>query len=360
MAKWFWSGLLILAINLAPRSTEAQTRATSADLTGVVLDESRAVLPGVTVTATNAETNLVRSVVTDAIGRFSIPALPPGIYDVKAELGGFATQSRQGMVLQLGTSVTVDFTLRIAGTREEITVTGAAALIDTQQTAVSTVVSQQQIESLPINGRNFISFSLITPGVATDRTPQQGASATSGLTFAGQRARSNNITVDGLDNNDAAVGSVRATFSQEAVREFQVLTNSYSAEFGKASGGVVNIVTKSGTNTLSGNAFFYFRDESLNAKGHFEKFDPAGQRDRPRQGARTARSSSAARWADRCERTGRSFSGRSSGSTSGPATSSPSMTRHGCRGRLAASWGRRPASCALPAFPSRPGTCRMR
>jgi hypothetical protein len=148
--------------------------------------------------------------------------------------------------------------------------------VDTQKTAVATVVSQRQIESLPINGRNFISFSVITPGVTTDRTPQQGASATSGLTFAGQRARSNNITVDGLDNNDAAVGAVRATFSQEAVREFQVLTNSYSAEFGKASGGVVNIVTKSGTNRLAGNLFGYIRDEALNAKEHFEKFDPSG------------------------------------------------------------------------------------
>src|SRR3990172_11513429 len=102
--------------------------------------------------------------------------------------------------------------------------------------------------SMLISGRNFISFWVIPPGVTTDRTPQQGASATSGLTFAGQRARSNNITVDGVDNNDATVGSVRAVFSQEAVREFQVLTNPYSAEFGKASGGVVNIVTKSGTN----------------------------------------------------------------------------------------------------------------
>ena len=123
------------------------------------------------------------------------------------------------------------------------------------------------------------------PGVTTDRTPQQGASATSGLSFGGQRARSNNIMVDGLDNNDPIVGAVRATFSQEAIREFQVLTNSYSAEFGKASGGVVNIVTKSGTNELHGNAFFYFRDESLNAKDHFEKFDVFGSAGRPRQGA---------------------------------------------------------------------------
>lgn len=278
MVKWLCVGLLILRTSLSPSLAEAQTRATSADLSGVVLDESKAVLPGVTVTATNAETNLVRSVVTDGNGRYSIPALPPGLYVVKAELTGFAPQTRRGIVLQLGTSVTVDFTLGIAGTREEITVTAASPLIDTQQTAVSTVVSQKQIESLPINGRNFISFSIITPGVSTDRTPQQGASATSGLTFAGQRARSNNITVDGLDNNDAALGSVRATFSQEAVREFQVLTNSYSAEFGKAAGGVVNIVTKSGTNTPAGNAFFYFRDDSLNRKGYFEEFNPAGQR----------------------------------------------------------------------------------
>lgn len=114
--------------------------------------------------------------------------------------------------------------------------------------------------------------------MSSDRTPQQGASATSGLTFAGQRARSNNITVDGVDNTDQTVGSVRATFSQEAVREFQVLASSYSAEFGKASGGVVNIVTKSGTNTPAGNAFFFARDDALSAKGHFEKFDPAGNR----------------------------------------------------------------------------------
>ena len=116
----------------------------------------------------------------------------------------------------------------------------------------------------------------MTPGVTTDRTPQQGATATSGLSFTGQRARSNNIMVDGFDNNDPTVGAVRATFSQEAVREFQVLTNSYSAEFGKAAGGVVNIVTRSGTNEFRGTAFGYYRDEALNAKDHFERFDPFG------------------------------------------------------------------------------------
>lgn len=256
----------------------AQSRATTADLSGTVVDQSKAVLPGATVTATNVATNQSRTAVTEADGRYAIPALPPGTYTVKAELPGFVAQVHEGLVLSLGASVDLDFTLAVAGTAEEVTVTGEAPLVDVQQTAVSTVVSQQQIESLPINGRNFISFSIITPGVSTDRTPQQGASATSGLTFAGQRGRSNNITVDGLDNNDSTIGSVRATFSQEAVQEFQVITNSYSAEFGKASGGVVNIVTKSGSNTTSGNAFYYFRDEALNAKEHFERFTPAGDR----------------------------------------------------------------------------------
>ena len=127
MVKWLRVGLLILGTSLSPSLAAAQTRATSADVTGVVMDESKGVLPGATVTATNAETNLVRSVVTDAIGRFAIPALPPGTYAVTTELPGFATQTRQGIVLQLGTSVAVDFTLRIAGTREEITVTAASS-----------------------------------------------------------------------------------------------------------------------------------------------------------------------------------------------------------------------------------------
>ena len=259
-----------------PLTAAAQTRATSGDLAGVVRDTLAAVLPGATVTAINTDTNQSRVVITDGEGRFEIPALPPGVYRVEVILAGFSNEIREAVTLTLGSRVEVPFILRVAGRTETIDVTASAPLVDTQRTAVASVVSQQQIENLPIDGRNFISFAVITPAVSTDRTPQQGASATSGLTFAGQRARSNNITVDGLNNNDPTLGSVRATFSQEAVREFQVITNSYAAEFGKATGGVLNIVTKSGTNRLQGNAFAFFRDDALNAKGHFEKFDPAG------------------------------------------------------------------------------------
>ena len=272
---------LVVALLFAPAAAVAQTRPTTADVTGVVYDEQRAVLQTATVTATNTETNQVRSVVTDDGGRFALLALPPGVYNVTAGSANFASQTQQDVVVQLGTEIVLEFVLPIATAEDKIVVFGSAG--DAFQTAIASVVSQEQINNLPINGRNFISFTVITPGVTNDNTPQQGASATSGLTFAGQRARSNNITVDGLDNNDLVVGSVRATFSQEAVREFQVITNSYTAEYGKASGGVVNIVTKSGTNVMTGNAFFFFRDDALNSKEYFERFTPAGAAiDRPK------------------------------------------------------------------------------
>ena len=259
-----------------PASALGQARLTGADLAGTVTDRSGGVLPGATVTVVNAATNVSRTVPTDTGGRYSVPALPPGTYTIRVELPGFSPRTRAGVELALGRSVVMDFTLEISAAAEEVTVTANIPLVDVGRTEVSTVVNQQFIDNLPINGRNFIGFSVITPGVSTDKTPQQGASATSGLSFTGQRARSNNIMVDGLDNNDPVVGAVRAVFSQEAIREFQVLTDSYSAEFGKASGGVVNIVTKSGTNTVRGNAFFYFRDDSLNAKSYFDKFDLFG------------------------------------------------------------------------------------
>jgi hypothetical protein len=268
--------LALFVGTLAAGVVHAQSRVTGGDLRGTVVEQAGGPLAGATVTVTNLETNIARTVTSGVNGSYFVAALPPGTYSVAVAMTGFGPQKREGLVLHLGQTAALDFTLSLEGRTEEVTVVGEGSLSDAGRTAVTSVVGQAQIENLPINGRNFISFSIITPGVTTDNTPQQGASATSGLSFTGQRARSNNIMVDGLDNNDSVVGAVRSTFSQEAVREFQVLTNSYSAEFGKATGGVVNIVTKSGSNDLHGNAFMYLRDDALNAKDHFEKFDVFG------------------------------------------------------------------------------------
>ncbi|HEX7830151.1 MAG TPA: TonB-dependent receptor, partial [Thermoanaerobaculia bacterium] len=266
--------LVFLIVLVFPVLAFAQARLTGSDLQGNVVDPQGVPLPGATVTATNVATNQSRIAIADARGGYYIAALTPGQYQVVATLDGFV-QMRRDVRLQLGQRVDLRFELR-PGLSESVVVSAAAPVVDTTQADVSTVVSQEQIDNLPTNGRNFLSFSVLTPGVTTDRTPQQGASATSGLSFGGQRARSNNIMVDGVDNNDPIVGAVRATFSQEAIQEFQVLTNSYSAEFGKASGGVVNIITRSGTNEPSGNLFYFFRNDDLNAKSVFEKEDVFG------------------------------------------------------------------------------------
>ena len=265
-------------LSLTPLPAAAQLRAATAELSGRVVDQTAAVLPGVLVTIVNLGTAERQVQTTGADGSFAFPPLPVGAYRVEASLEGFTTKVLESVVLQVGNSTALTVTLSVSATSETITVVGGSPLVDVRRKDINTTISAEQIASLPINGRTFISFSTLAPGVTTDVTPDQGSNASSGLTFAGQRARSNNITLDGLDNNEVAVGSVRATISQDAVREFQVLTNSYAAEFGKASGGVVNIVTKSGTNDTSGSAFLFVRDRALNARGYFEKFDASRQR----------------------------------------------------------------------------------
>ena len=275
--------LVALLVAVLPVTVRGQSGVTTAAISGVILDQTRAVLPGARVTIVNRATNLGRMVTAGGDGRFVAAALLPGVYSVVAEAPGFAPQTRDDIVLPLGSTIDLELTLALEAFALTVPVAASEPVVDPQRTAMSSLIARDQIENLPANGRDFISFALLTPGVTIDRTPQQGASATSGLTFLGQRARSNNIMVDGVDNNDTVNGGVRAIFSQEAVQEFQVLAGSYSAEFGNASGGVVNIITRSGTNEVAGNAFFFLRDDRLNAKEHFETRDPSGARiDRPK------------------------------------------------------------------------------
>ena len=265
--------VLLVTLAIVERSA-GQSRVAGADLVGSVVDQTDAALPDTAIVATNVETGAVRTVVTDGRGRFVLPALAPGRYTLRVSKAGFAERVIEGVALRLGAEISVPITLAVDTVRAEVSVDAAHT---TPHALQSHVVDRRQMQELPINGRNFITFALLSPGVADDRTPQQGISLNSGLTFGGQHARSNNVTVDGLDNNEFTIGAVREHFSQDAVREFQILTGGYPAEFGKASGGVVNIVTRSGTNAHAGSVFGYFRDESLNAKGYFEKFDPSGR-----------------------------------------------------------------------------------
>ncbi|MBL8151845.1 MAG: carboxypeptidase regulatory-like domain-containing protein, partial [Blastocatellia bacterium] len=234
--------LLSIFLNLSVSSLVwAQSGgANAAGVTGTVNDEQGNVIPNATVVAKNTKTNLTREVRTDEGGSYIFQQLPPGSYELTTTADGFSSRTSR-IELSLGNTARLNFSLQVGGTSEIIEVT-TTNLIEEAKTESSTNIDRQRIDTLPINRRNFLDFSLTAPRVLADRVPAQGAAATSGLSFNGQNARVNNITIDGLDNNDYGTGSVRSTFSQEAVQEFQVVSNSYSAEFGRALGGVVNIV----------------------------------------------------------------------------------------------------------------------
>jgi hypothetical protein len=257
--------LSAFALVLLAPSLQAQSRVTAADVTGTVVDASGAALPGVTVTITNVETNVSRTAVTDTRGHYRAPALPPGTYRVSAAMSGFGDQKREPVTLTLGQEANIDFSLGVGGRQESVEVMVEAPVVETTRTVVSSTVTRAQIENLPSNGRNYVDFALLTPGVTA-------SAAGSNLSFAGQRGQSNNVMIDGFDNNDQSLNGVRVIFSQEAIREFQVLTNSYSAEFGKAGGGALNVVSKSGTNQFDGSAFMFFRNDSLNSKEFFQRY----------------------------------------------------------------------------------------
>lgn len=250
----------------------AQGGATSSGIAGVVMDEQGGVIAGVTVKARNTETNLARETTTDDAGNYLLTQLSPGSYEVTVSADGFTTQSSK-LDLTLGTNLKVDFSMTVGSASEIIEVT-TNTVIEEAKTENSTNIDTQRIQSLPINKRSFLDFSLTSPRVTADRVPAQGAAATSGLSFNGQNGRVNNITIDGLDNNDLGTGSVRSTFSQDAIQEFQVVSDSYSAEFGRALGGVVNIVTKGGGNDIHANIFGLLRNDSISARDVFAPFEP--------------------------------------------------------------------------------------
>jgi Carboxypeptidase regulatory-like domain len=258
----------IIVINAALALGQAQSSA--ADLRGYVRDQQGAVVPNANVTARNPATNVARATTTNDSGFYEIVNLTPGDYDVTVEAQSFKKAVLQAVKLTIGQRADLDVTLEPGSVDVQVTITGATTeLIETSKTAVATTVDQQRIENLPINERNYLSFALTTSTVGRDNGRPIGPAPTTGLNFGGQRGRSNLVQVDGADNTDNSVNAARSTVSQEAVQEFQVVTNSFAPEFGRTAGGVVNVVTKSGTNAFHGNAFFFVRDKSFQAPNAF-------------------------------------------------------------------------------------------
>jgi hypothetical protein len=208
-------------------------------------------------------------------GKYSFPALSPGRYTVRAELSGFATQEAKDITITIGFERRLDLDMKVRSLQETVTVTGEAPVVDTTKAEVAGVVTQQQIEMLPINSRQYLSLALLVPGTTIDATRNFFATVNVGgsMTFNG----TGNV-VDGMINNWVEDGEPRQDLPQEAVEQFKVTNSSYKAEFGLATGGIVQTVTKSGTNALRGSLYEYYRDKALNAKGVFEKEKPEYQR----------------------------------------------------------------------------------
>jgi hypothetical protein len=252
---------------------------TTATISGTVQDETGAVLPGVALAVKNVGTSLTRSTMTDDNGYFTMPGLPPGRYEVRASLQGF-TGVQSDITLAVAQQAAMNLTLKVSAASESITVTGTASLVDTQNAALSAVVTEKTIEQLPLNGRNYIDLALLQPGVTGFNEKDSTASSNRGTKFNvnGMGYRSNSYLIDGANMRGyagtATVSAAETTLGVETIQEFRVVTNAYSADYGRAMGGVVSLVSKSGTNDLHGSGFGFFRDSAMDARNFFDGAEP--------------------------------------------------------------------------------------
>ena len=243
--------------------------AATGDLHITVKDPKGSLVTNATVTVRDQARGLERSGTGNGQGEYRILLLPPGTYQVTAEAAGFAKATVENVAITVGQVADLPITLGLAGAQEVVNVSAAAELIETSRTSTTDTIDQRRIDNLPINGRNYINFTLTDSQVVRDNAPNTGAAPTSGLNISGQRARSNLVNVDGADATDNSVNGVRSTVSQEAVQEFQIIANSYGAEYGRAAGGVVNIITRSGSNDFHGDVFGYLRNRNFQAVNPF-------------------------------------------------------------------------------------------
>ncbi len=252
----------------------AQASRVGGALEGTVRDTSGAVIPNSKVALHNPLTNQSRTVTTDEQGFFRAEQLAVGTYEVRVEQTGFAPYRQAGVGASLGRTVHLDIVLAPASASEQVAVNAQPSSFDPSQSSVVSSVDQERIEELPVRSRNYLDFVLLAPGVSSSPIASGASGSTpltgSGFTFGGLRSRSNNLSIDGLDNNDEYTGASRTELSPEIVQEFQVVNNGLSAESGGTSGGSINVITRSGTNTVHGDAFLFAQDGAFNARDPFE------------------------------------------------------------------------------------------
>ena len=256
---------LIFVLSTVPLSAQVVT----VTVQGRVNDSSGAAISQATVTAVNAATGLSRETTANAVGDYQIPLLPPGDYTITADKSGFQKVAKK-IHLDLGASGSLDFSLSPGQVIAQVEVQDVGELAEPTRTMISSVIDQQKIENLPVNGRQFIDFALLAPGVTIGDTTSGSTDViiepVTKLSFAGQNIHYNFVAIDGADNMSTASGIQKTTPSQEAVQEFRVINSDYSTQFGRAVGGIVNIMTKSGTNRLHGSVYEYFRNDAMDAK----------------------------------------------------------------------------------------------
>ena len=274
--------LLISLILLSGITVSAQV--TTATIAGVVQDASGAVIPGVSITAKNVETGVTRTATTDGGGRYTVPELTLGDYEVEAQLPGFQTEVRSGITLTVGRSAVVNFALKVGQLSDKVTITEEAPLVESTTSAMSSLVDERTIRDLPLNGRSYDQLALLQPGVVTVGAGQASVAFDFGtgqrFNVNGSRAYANTFMLDGTSINDHANGTPGGAAGQnlgvDGVQEFKINTSVSPAEFGWSSGGVISAVTRSGTNDLHGAGFEFLRNNALDSPGYFDDVKHGG------------------------------------------------------------------------------------
>ena len=273
---------ILLCIVMFSMMSMSFAQATTGTITGTVSDQTAAIVPGVTVTVRNTQTNITRTTQTSDVGRYSFPALPIGNYEVKFEQPGFGTIVREAVVLTLNQTAVVDAVISPARVATGVvTIAADAPIMNTTNAEVGVRFDEKRLSDLPTQGlgnlsgggfRDVFSFGLSVPGVSQINQGNTGFGNGTDYSVNGARLRSNNFTLDGQDVNDPSVSGTQMKWNNpDAVQEFRMITNQFSAEYGRSSGSIVSVATKSGTNMLHGSAFWYHNSNPLNSLSNVDK-----------------------------------------------------------------------------------------